>query len=205
MRYALNVTAINGWQTLRGDGVPSALALSAAADGYKRTYGAGQADTILATDGSAYALKPGNAQGDLAMTTTGRGISSPANKSAINFALTTAGIGYKQAKGIGSTGMAVTTSGAAYAFKPGKSDIQLVLTGNVNGVAAPRLPGVADLILTVRYGIPANPPHQGFLTNKRDRSMLVESDNRRMSVQSDTGVRLRPERPLRVARENRRA
>ena len=79
------------------------------------------------------------------------------------------------------------------------------LTGAVNGVVAPRVPGTADLILTMRYGIPANPPHNSFLTNKRDRSMLVESDDRRMSVPADLNLRLRPERPLIVARENRRA
>lgn len=184
MRYALNETPINGWKTHLGNG-SAAMAVTSSGVGITRKHGAGTSAMALAATGSAYAYKYGVGSAGNVLTAQGDGTVIPFMG--------------------GQAHMVMSMTGVGVVARPNPALASLRLTaqdGSINPIAR-RGTGSITMVLTATYGIPANPPHTVFLTNKRDRSMRVVGEDRRFNVPADVQLRLRPERRLRVPRESR--
>lgn len=114
MRYALNVTPINGWETLLGQG-QAGMTLAATGDGYRVFFAVGQtASMSLAASGVGLLVITGFAQGAaLALASSGAGLKALTGTGTANQTLSAVGVPVLQARPIGQAGMALTVSGAA--------------------------------------------------------------------------------------------
>jgi len=114
MRYALNVTPINGWETHLGQG-QVAMSLSAQGDGFRAFFAVGQtAAMTLAASGAGYLVITGLAQqAALALASSGAGIKALTGAGAAAQALLAVGVPVLEARPVGEGAMALTVSGAA--------------------------------------------------------------------------------------------
>lgn len=184
MRYALNETPINGWRTMLGSG-SAAMAMSSSGLGGIMRFGAGTAGMAVSTSGVAYSFKYGAGQAPMVLGADGSGVLAP------------------RMSGQAAMAMSVNGAGVIALRRNGIAAMQLsAADGSVSPIAK-RGSGEAPMVLTVRYGIPATLVHSGFIANTRDRTMKIGADDRSLTVSADVQLRLRQERPLRVARESR--
>ncbi|HTN66411.1 MAG TPA: hypothetical protein VL051_09545 [Burkholderiaceae bacterium] len=162
MRYALNVTAINGWARHNGRGQVT-LVLQTTGAGLVLKQGAGAGQMTLAASGRAYARKPGAGSAQQSMLASGSGTIIPAMRGKACMALSASGNGRIAMRGASIAAMRMAAQGKA-------ADVALGA-------------GAADLVLTGSYGIPhpiATP--STFSLSIRDRSLLAAADNRTFTV-----------------------
>lgn len=206
MRYALNVAPINGWETHSGIG---------RADQSMSAVGAGS--SIMLEYGSA----------TLQLSAQGSGLSAARGAGSAPMQFSVSGIAHAIIHGYGSVGadLAASGEGTIIPFMGGVAILQLSLSGNGNvapanqgradfrfsaidvsiSPIAARGAGLAEMALTGAYGIPYKAITDGFISNKRDRTLRVGADDRRFTMPADHELRrVRPERPLRLSRESRR-
>lgn len=95
MRYALNVTPLNGWETLFGFGQADA-ALSASGDGVKWFFFYGDAGMSLSADAAGLLAALGAGQADQALTATASGLIWKIGEGQADINLTAEAYGYAE-------------------------------------------------------------------------------------------------------------
>lgn len=184
MRYALNVTQINGWETHLGSG-SQALSLSVDASARKDTFGAGLIGFDLEALAQAYARKFGQSAINQTLTAQGDGTIIPFSGGHADLALHLSGIGVVSSPNIGLA--------------------DIIFAGEGQGVIALKNHGIADMVLGAFYGIPARPTHAGFIANTDDRTLLMDADDRHFDIPADPVMRPQDDRALSVDQQNRSA
>jgi len=187
MRYALNVTPINGWEVLFGSGQADA-SLSANGDGAIFLFGVGDIATLaLSATGTAYAIIHALADAaQQALSASADGVLATLGEGSALQVLTAEGIGSQRVFFVGdAAGMSIE-----------------VLDGSVVNIAILGA-GQASMLASGVAGIPN--PHIRPSGYEAKNIMIVSDDNRLLTVPDEPMMNpLRERRPLIVSRGDRR-
>lgn len=185
MRYALNVTPINGWQTQLGVGIAHQQ-LQSNGVGYLIMVGKAQAAILALTPaGLAAVVLLGVGQGPLALILTGRGYAVIRGEGAALAELEADGNGILIPFLGGQAAMIMTGFGfgAIAADGRGLANLQLECTDESSNSIASRGAGFAAIIMAGLAGIPRpSMIRDDGLTHVASRRMLVAQGLRRMTV-----------------------
>lgn len=188
MRYALNVTPLNGWETMFGSGQADA---ALTADGVSVTFvfGFGEIAALeMEATGTQYAILHALAQAaEQALSAGADGILATLGQGTAIQVLTASGEGTRRVSFVGVD-----------------ADLALAVSDHSVANIATLGAGQAELISTASYGIP-NPHIRPTDFVEAASIMIVSDDNRILTVPHELEMNpLRARRPLVVARGDRR-
>lgn len=151
MRYALNVTPINGWETHFGSGHSDAV-LSAAGNGYRAFFAIGsQADMALAVQAAAgYLVITGFADDAIAaLTASGSGVKAMTGAGVADQTLSAVGIPVLKVLPVGEATLALAVNGQALKALTGSGTADQALVVSGQAVKALTGDGTANQVLGV--------------------------------------------------------